>query len=196
VAWLLHCNLTMTAGLFSPRLFASLGLALSFSACTLNQVGSGGGPGGDGPQRIESDDPEVDERLDDLGIICETTLNLMGTFTEGMAQPAEYHGCWPVGTWAFSAEVDFQGCDPQPSVDATWVYSVERVEDVDRVSFVADPGAERVNLKISTAGDGLCHGQFDHFGEDNVVHTFRATLQEDGSITGFGAYSVYSEDPF
>ena len=64
------------------------------------------------------------------------------------------------------------------------------------VEFQNDPTNERVNLKISTAGDGLCHGGMEHYGLDNAVWSLYPTLQEDGTLEGTGTYSVYNEDPF
>ena len=64
------------------------------------------------------------------------------------------------------------------------------------VAFANDPADERVNLKISTAGDSLCHGAMEHFGTDNAVWALLPVLQLDGTLQGIGTYSVYNEDPF
>lgn len=168
-------------------------------ACGLEGVDDGGGPPvGDGPVRIPADDPAVDDRLDALGIICESTLLVTGSYTPGQAPPDDHLGCWPVGTWTINATVDRQGCDPQPDLPEDMVYDVTFDEENTsiNVAFANDPADERVNLKISTEGDGLCHGSMDHFALDGTVWGFRPTQQEDGTLSGIGTYAVYDEDPF
>ena len=64
------------------------------------------------------------------------------------------------------------------------------------VVFTNDPGDERVNLKITTGGDNLCHGSFDHYGLDRRVLALRPTLEADGSLAGDGTFSVHVIDPF
>jgi hypothetical protein len=142
-----------------------------------------------------------------------------------MAQPEGQNGCWPVGTWTFTAEVEQQGCDPQPALPEAMIYNVFYDDESTTigVGFPSDPpevkedgrdGCEdgmdndgdgqvddldtgcRVNLKISTEGDGLCHGSMDHFAVDSSVWAFRPTLQEDGSLSGIGTYAVHRLDSF
>lgn len=171
-------------------------LAAASSACGLDGVDSG--PISDGPIRIPADEPAVDDRLDALEIICESTLIVTGTYLTGDPQPDGLNGCWPIGTWTVSATVDRLGCDPQPDLleDMVYVVSYDEEASSHNVSFSNDPADERVNLKISTSGDGLCHGTMDHFGVDGTVWSFRPTLQEDGTLLGIGTYSVHQEDPF
>ena len=142
--------------------------------------------------------PEDYERLDALDIICESTLIVTGTFVQGAEPPADHLGCWPVGTWTINTEVDRLGCDPQPSLSEDHVYNVVFDEEASsiNVSFANDPEDERVNLKISTAGDSLCHGGMEHFGTDYAVWSLLPVLQLDGTLQGIGTYSVYNEDPF
>jgi hypothetical protein len=177
---------------------ALLSLAASTGACALDGVDGGDPPVGDGPFRIPSDDPSDDDRLDTLQIICESTLSVTGTFVAGLPeQPDDMNGCWPVGTWTVSATVDRLGCDPQPEIE-TFVYEVTFDEEnsTHNVGFPADPTNERVNLKISTSGDSLCHGSMDHYDVDGTVWGFRPTLQLDGSLEGTGTYTVHQEDSF
>jgi hypothetical protein len=173
----------------------------SSAACGVGGVDGGGGMTGDGPVRIPADDPSIDDRLDALEIICESTLNVTGTFVESLAQPEGYMGCWPVGTWSVTATVDRLGCDPQPEVTENFVYEVTFDEEASthNVAFTGNgmaPNDDRVNLKISTAGDSLCHGSMDHYAIDGTVWGFRPTLQLDGTLLGIGTYSVFEEDSF
>ncbi len=155
--------------------------------------------GGEGDSlRIPADDPAIDERLDTLDIACESTLLVTGTYAAGDPPPSDHNGCWPVGTWTINAEVDRLGCDPQPDLPEDYVYTITFDDEATtiNVAFANDVEDDRVNLKISTAGDGLCHGSMEHFGLDNAVWALFPTLQEDGTLVGTGTYSVYNEDPF
>jgi hypothetical protein len=190
---------------YRSRLFggcAALSFAMTLGACAVGNVPTDPGTG-DGPQRIASDEPGIDDRLDALGIICETTMTVTGSFVEGMAQPAELNGCWPVGTWTVAATVDRLGCDPQPmftdsEFTESYVYEVSYDEEASTINvlFMNDPSDDRVNLKISTSGDSLCHGAMDHFALDGTVIGFRPTLQLDGTLQGIGTYTLYSDDTF
>ena len=171
----------------------ALGVATLASACELEDVPS------NGVKRIPNEDKSKDDRLDALDIICETDYIVTGTFEPGdTPQPDDQNGCWPVGTWTISATVDRLGCDPQPDFPTDFIYEVtyDREATTINVAYIADPDAERLNLKISTAGDGLCHGSMEHFGVDNTVWSLFPTLQEDGTLLGTGKYSVFGEDPF
>ncbi len=177
---------------------AAISLSAALGACAVGDV-----PGSGNGQRIPSPEEGVDARLDALDIICETTMNVTGTYVEGAAQPSEVLGCWPVGTWTVNATVDFLGCNPQPQFTDgafadTYVYEVSynAEESFIQVSFVNDPADLRTNLKISTEGDGLCHGAMDHFALDGTVIAFRPTLKEDGTLEGIGTYTIFKDDTF
>ena len=185
-------------------------LGLVVGACSLDgtSMGPGGGDNGDkdkvpikdGWTRIANTDaPEEDERLNLLGIACESTLTVTGSFTESTPQPADVNGCWGIGTWRITAAIDRQGCDPQPEVAQEFVYisSVDEETESTSVLFQPDPGNERMNLKITTDATGLCQGAFEHFQLDGTVLSFHTVLQEDlQTVSGHGTYSVYVEDPF
>lgn len=179
----------------------SLGL-LASGACALEDVDGEGGNGEVDPRRIPADDPAVDERLDALDIACESTLTVTGANAPGNPPPDDHLGCWPVGEWTVTATIDRIGCDPQPDLSESMRYTITHDEENASINvlWANDPEDERVNLKISTAGDGLCHGAMEHFGGDTgdgfEVWAFYPTLQEDGSLVGTGTYSIYNVDPF
>lgn len=143
-------------------------------------------------------DPDEDQRLDDLDIICQSTLTVTGTFTPNPVQPPadDFTGCGGIGTWNVTATVDRVGCNPQPTPPS---FAYEATYDVDasltNVSFPAEPNNNRVNLKVSAEGSD-CLGTFEHFGLDNSVWAMQAILQPDNSLLGTGTYSVYEFDSF
>lgn len=141
-----------------------------------------------------SDDPLDDGELDNLGIICETTLSLSGTFAESQPKPDDVGGCWPTGTWTVDVAIDFAGCDPQP--DFADVFRYEVVDGA--VTWLDDPSEERVNLGV--AGDGgNCRGLFEHFGssgDERVVIALQPTLEADDTLAGRGTWTLHGDDPF
>ncbi len=167
---------------------------LAAAGCGLEGVDDGGG----NPLRIPADDPAIDERLDALDIACESTLIVTGTYEPGAAAPDDHNGCWPVGTWTVNATVDRLGCTEQPDLPADHVYDDTFDDEATtiNVQFANNPEEERVNLKISTSGDGLCHGHMQHYQLDNTVWALFPVLQDGGTLVGTGTYSVYNEDPF
>lgn len=143
-------------------------------------------------------DPDEDDRLDQLGIICESPLTITGTFIPNPVQPPadEFTGCGGIGTWNVTATVQRVGCDPQPT-PPSFVY--EGTYDAEaatiNVAFPKDPNNERLNLKVTADGGG-CIGIFEHFELDNSVWSMQAPLQADNSLLGEGYYTVHSADPF
>jgi len=175
----------------------------AIGACDLTGVEDGMGPGpdpdpGDLPDRIpNTNDPDYDQRLDDLGIQCQSDLMVTGTFTESEPQPIEKTGCWPVGEWRVSVTMVRQGCDPQDEFPTEFVYTVVNVDDQTVVQYPADPNNERMNLKITSNGGGTCNGVFEHYGLDLRVLEFHPILPIGGTaFMGEGAFQVWLEDPF
>nr|MBA3457703.1 hypothetical protein [Deltaproteobacteria bacterium] len=66
----------------------------------------------------DSDIPESDDRNEALGIVCEATMDITGTFVAGTpGRPAEVPtGCWPVGTWTFTATIAENACPTAPAL--------------------------------------------------------------------------------
>ena len=180
-------------------------LAGSASACTLGDTGEGVCDANGTICRVSSGDADVEQRLDDLEIVCETTFVLSGTFVESREQPVDLNGCWEVGTWTVNWDVDRQGCTPAPALPDTLVYVADRSGDPDigddiysGFTFPADDNPDRQHMKVTTAGDGLCHANLEHYGWDsnnNILVNMQPTLQDDGTITGIGTWSLYREDP-
>lgn len=186
----------MSAGRFALSIMLAGFLG---TGCALDPVGGPGGGDGE-PTRIPSGDEEFEDRLDALGIVCESTLIVTGSVTPTDPQPAESNGCWPVGIWNVTVAMDRVGCSPQEAIEGEYVYEVTRDdESATNIIYQADPDGERLNLKITAAGDSLCHASFEHFGyngDDRVVLTFQPTRQLDDSLSGAGSYAFWEEDPF
>src|SRR5665647_77227 len=77
------------------------------------------------------------------GITCRAHFMLTGSFVEGTpARPTDpdtgmpMTGCWPVGTWTFTAAIDTAAtaaethpCAPAPGVLPSYSFKVDRTED-------------------------------------------------------------------
>jgi hypothetical protein len=180
-----------------PVMLVAYTAGFSSAGCGVETVDGGGGSG-DQPRRIPNTaDPSYDQRLDDLEIICASTLRMGGTFEP--SAPAPEAGCWPAGIWHVSAALDFRGCDPQPAFPNLFELNVIVDEDgiVTEILDVNDPDNERVVFAVSENGGELCDGQFDYFSTNNHVTVLRPLLNNaDNTISGAGEYAVYSFDPF
>src|SRR3954467_5654131 len=73
---------------------------------------------------------DTDNRDDQLGIVCNATFTTTGTFAAGMpGRPADVTGCWPVGTWTFTAKLDQNESPTAPSLLASYSFRVDRAVD-------------------------------------------------------------------
>jgi hypothetical protein len=170
---------------YAPVLLAALGLLF---ACA-----SGGQDGI--VERIPSDQ---DDRLDQRGVVCESSYELSGSFVPSGQPSADQEGdCWPLGTWTVEASLTRKGCSPQKSFGAQRVYEVTVNADEEyEYRFPADPDNQRVELGVISHGGPDCEGQFDHFDRDNAVWNVRPVLAPDGTITGSATYTMWPEDQF
>lgn len=180
----------MNAGRFRlASILAVFALAGSLAGCSVDDAS--------GVERIPGDSEE-DRILDELGIICESTLSVTGTFTPNPIQPSpdEFTGCGGIGTWNITTTLDRVGCNPQPAARS---FTYEAVYDAENttinVFFPDDPDNERLNIKITADSSG-CIGTFDHYELDNSVWAIQAPLEEDNTLSGSGTYRVYLEDSF
>jgi len=182
-----------------------MGLALAggVAGCGLESA-DGGGTGGTGgtadlPERIpNTEDPAYDQRLDDLEIVCASTLLVSGTFEQTQERPADVENCWAAGIWRVTAQLDFQGCDPQPAFAETYEFDVTVDEDlVTTIYDVNDPENERVNFTITQDGSSTCNGSFEYFGTNNHVVSIKPRMDNaTNTMSGAGEYTVYSFNPF
>lgn len=137
-----------------------------------------------------------EDRDEALGIVCKASLAITGTFEEGAPQPPDVFGCWPVGLWTFTASVTENQCPDPPQLEAQYQVKVERdAEDNEIYTYMNDPSYERVRLKVTSGGGGLCEGGFEIYSPDGKILTnLKPALQADKTLNGFGDYEVYNED--
>lgn len=130
-------------------------------------------------------------------MICSATLSLSGQWVEGNLPPTDFPGgCWPDGTWSFTATVTQNGCASQPDLAALYRFQV--MEDVDynvTITFLNDPTNTSASLRISGGEGGVCGGAFLLFSADGkTMINLRPALQADNSINGRGEYQVWTAD--
>lgn len=146
-------------------------------------------------ERIPSDE---DDRLDQRGVVCESSYDLSGSFVASSSPSVESEGeCWPVGEWRIAATLTREGCSPQESFGGQRVYEVTVNADEEyEYRFPADPANQRIELGVISHGGPDCEGQFDHFDRDNSVWNLRPVLAPDGAIAGTATYTMWPEDQF
>ena len=164
---------------------AALFLALAASTgCALDEI-PGGGSGSDRNQALD--------------IQCNATFKTSGSFVLGAPQPDDVGGCWPIGTWTFTATVDSNECATPPTLLPQYQFKVERLTDasgdpLDSYTFVTEPDVHH-RLKVSSGGGGLCEGGLEIFSDDGKQYwNFKPALEADKSIDGFGEYALYNSD--
>ena len=172
----------MTGAIRIGVVTAILGLA----ACDTGSVGN------DGPDANTSPDQA-------LGIVCNTTYKLSGSFVQTESQPSDAVGCWPVGTWTFTAAMDTNQCNPAPMILPQYQITVGETSDVDgeydwTYSFTTDTTAHTL-LKVSGDGGGICQGGFEVFSNDGKqVWNMKPSLETGNVLDGFGEYALYDTD--
>jgi hypothetical protein len=78
-------------------------------------------------------------------ILCQAELTMVGTFAVGTPKPDEINGCWPIGTWTFTATVGTHDCAQAPTPLPQYQIRVDRdltSEDPDYswlYTYVTDP---------------------------------------------------------
>ena len=169
-------------GMMESLRFGALLAVLAASGCTLGDGPTGG----------------IDDRDDVLGIECNATFETSGTFA-GEPQPDDIDGCWPVGTWTFTASMDSNECATPPALQEEYEFVVEDLIDEQgneqrTYMYLTEPTAN-YRLKVTSGGGGLCEGGLEIFSEDGKQFwNFKPALNADASITGFGEYALYRED--
>lgn len=183
-------------------------MKLAYAAISLLLIGACGVGDDNGPTG------PTDPRL------CTTEFNLTGTFTVGLAPPdvvnnetrdppgdgvPDIEGCWPTGSWTFTAAVtaNMSGeteCAPAPTTPQSLQFKVDFVNDAIEPSYtytVLTPTTfKKSTVKVSSGGGGLCEGQMELFNEDGKeVFNFHPVLNvfnANGPLTGQGEFARFS----
>jgi hypothetical protein len=104
------------------------------------------------------------------GRSCTAQLTLAGTFAADASAPVPsgYNGCWPAGTWTFTATVGQNTCASPPTLLSSYVFLGQQELDnngdpiVDKFSLVTpDPASLRNIVKVSELGSAMCEGEVE-----------------------------------
>lgn len=149
------------------------------------------------------DDPVSDDRDEQLGIDCNATFTTTGSWTAAApTRPADVPtGCWPVGTWTFTAKVDTNECAATPSVLPSYSFKVDRAVNPDPnmdIGYVESyiwlgEQALLYKLSVSETGSG-CEGGLQLYSVDGLEYwNMKPHLLENGTIDGFGEYARFTK---
>jgi hypothetical protein len=160
------------------------------------------------------DDPGVapgagsDDRTK-LGIVCSAAFTITGTFAPGTpTRPIDpdtmlpITGCWPVGTWTFTAKVASNECATPPAVLPSYSFRVDRAEGADMQGLtetyanLTTVGAMTSHLKVSSNGQG-CEGNLELGSPDGKEYwAMKPVLLKTATTTlvGQGDYDLYNSD--
>src|SRR5882724_4486432 len=187
-------------------LFATL---VATGACSVGGGDDGGG--GSGDVMGGSDDRTK------LGITCSAAFTVTGTFTPGTpARPidadtgAPLTGCWPVGTWTFTAGVAPTGntCAAAPSVLPSYSFRLDRIEGtdgqglVDNITNLTSVGSMHYHRSVSSTGQG-CEANFEFGSADGkdywdmkptLLNPANAADPPTTKVTGGGDYDRYTSN--
>ena len=171
--------------------------------------------GPDGPDQ-EPIDPNPER------IVCSASFKTVGTWTAGVPvrdlDPAspDYTptGCWPVGTWTFTATLDNtldvkditgdqvgDRCGEVPAtavprVEASYTFRVDRTPTEEGLEETyamtgALSGSALYRLKVTEGGGGECEGGVEIYSTDNKQYWNFKPVQTGAAITGQGEYTEY-----
>ncbi len=184
----------------SQRLTACVFLGLVLTACG---VGDEGGNGNGNTADASSDDPDLA-----LGVTCRATLDITGTVALGTpVRPTDpdtgmpITGCWPVGTWTFTASVDTTAtedhpCASRPVLLPQYQFRVDRMLQADgsglleTYAYLGDM-AMLGHLKVSEGGGGECEAGLELWSIDNKTFWNLKPDLTQTTLTGHGDYVEY-----
>jgi len=176
-----------------------VGANVLFVALTATAAcGVGGDDGGMPPQP-----PPVND-----GQICNATLAITnGTFTPGTTpRPTDpdtglpITGCWPVGTWTFSATLASNMCQTTPALLPSYSFKVERMlvtpdgTDTQQVltNLTSLSGGMQAHLAVSSNGQG-CEANFELGSMDGTQYwNMQPTLAKAPGVTVLGGGGDYT----
>jgi hypothetical protein len=169
----------------------------SLFACVAAFTAAGCDPGSVGGGDDDDTGPGPGPGVDKL--VCSAGLTLAGTFAVGTVKPAEISGCWPIGTWTFTATVGSSDCSTAPTPLPQYQVKIDRdltSTDPDYTwtySYLTDPNDMTAHVGVTSGGGGLCEGEVLIYSADGkTVWNMHPALQADNSINGTGDYEVHT----
>jgi hypothetical protein len=149
---------------------------------------------GAAPGCLSSPSSPTGDRQAQLGILCEAQVRIAGQFQPSASRPGDVFGCWPVGTWTFTAQVESTDCASAPALEPQYAFSVSRDSDsVETYRFLNEPTRKGVDVKVSSGGSGLCEGGLMIYSPDRkTLVNLKPTLHADGTVTGNGEVELYA----
>lgn len=183
---------------FNTRLVSALFLvATGCGVGALGGDGGGGGGGGGDGDGGHTGDPMSGNDLRDIN--CEATFTTVGNFELTQDQPDDVSGCWPVGVWTFTAQLDSNDCDQSPQLLPEYQFEVTLLAnddgELDQIyTYLTDPDSNH-RVDVTSGGGGLCEGGLEIYSDDGKQYwNFKPALHADQSLTGFGEYFLYNSD--
>jgi hypothetical protein len=170
---------------------------VSFAALvTTAACGVGGGDDGGGG----GSGSNIDE-----GMVCGATFRVTGTFAAGMpGRPIDpdtmmpQTGCWPVGTWTFTAALDGNDCPAPPAALASYSFRVDRkappdggTDLIESYVNLTSAGDMQNHIKVTSTGQG-CEGHVEFGSADGKQYwNMKPLLLKDPATTALAGDAYY-----
>ncbi|HEX4422408.1 MAG TPA: hypothetical protein VH165_31055 [Kofleriaceae bacterium] len=170
------------------------------------------GVGGDDDASPSKQQGGVDDSNQKNGVTCTAELKISGTFTPGTpARPTDpdtmmpVTGCWPVGTWTFTAAVSTNTCATAPTPLAGYSFTLNRGDDPDGLGLsdtlanttASQPAGELNHVAMDTSAQG-CTGHLELGSMDGLdywnLNPVLLNSVTDNSLTGTGEYERFAMD--
>ena len=131
--------------------------------------------------------------------LCTSQTSFTGTYVQGNAPPADFEGgCWPDGTWTFTATSTRPTARPawRRRYESQYVFKVTEDTDYnDTIVYQNDPTNMNFTAKISGGDGGLCTGNFLMFSNDGkTIWNLKPALHADNTLNGHGDIQVWDAD--
>lgn len=148
---------------------------------------------------------------------CLAHLNITGQFTMSQAAPdivnndtgdppgdgkPDIMGCWPVGTWTFSAALVDNTCKTEPMLLAEYKFNGVYIPDPTEPKYeftlvTPDPGSLNHRVHVSSGGGGLCEAGVELYSADGkqswILQPALNTFNASGPLTGLGEYAEWKD---
>lgn len=149
----------------------------------------------------------IDDPNQANGVKCSADVTIAGTFTQSSPAPTDPNtgavpGCWPIGTWSFTATVAKNNGCAAPAMLGNYSFTVALTDATDGsgqtqtlTSTTAVPAGMMTHLKVSGTGQG-CTGIFELGSSDGKDYWNLQPVLNKGStaLVGSGEYDEYGDD--